>query len=408
MANAKYDKAYQGWIMTYTDRTKFRKDGKYLNRTKKKKDTTYPTLPARQKKLKEAEMLAMAQAYEDACTSGKITAANPNASVVAADYLEQMEEVTLKSKTDAAIEARKKIIVKFTTFLREHRFYKKFTLEQISRAICREFLGTLVEAKYAPRSVNKMRKALAVVWDIIIDDLEDKGSDLEVINHWRNKRILNKISQTDDDREKEGRVYAIEKRPYTMQQVREIIARHNYKRPMLACIWRLGFLTGWRIGDIKNIRWRQIDFAKRSLTNVSSKTKRKTVIYLTDKLLAMFLEVKETCKDTSPDGVVFYYRDYQNTHKHNRAVLDEMGLDAREQSGKKADHIYTFHSLRGTIKTELKKKDYNQSRLDYLLGHKGIGVDGKHYDKFIYDPEGSTRDILEFLESVLDAEDSDN
>ena len=408
MANAKYDKAYQGWIMTYTDRTKFRKDGKYLNRTKKQKDTTYPTLPARQKKLKEAEMLAMAQALEDACVAGKITAANPNASVVAADYLEQLEEVTLKSKTDAAIEARKKIIVKFTTFLREHRFYKKFTLEQISRAICREFLGTLVEAKYAPRSVNKMRKALAVVWDIIIDDLEDKGSDLEVINHWRNKRILNKISQTDDDREKEGRVYAIEKRPYTMQQVREIIARHNYKRPMLACIWRLGFLTGWRIGDIKNIRWRQIDFTNRTLTNVSSKTKRKTVIYLTDKLLAMFLEVKETCKDTSPDGVVFYYRDYQNTHKHNRAVLDEMGLDAREQSGKKADHIYTFHSLRGTIKTELKKKDYNQSRLDYLLGHKGVGVYGKHYDKFIYDPEGSTRDILEFLESVLDAEDSDN
>ena len=394
--------------MTYTDRTKFRKDGKYLNRTKKQKDTTYPTLPARQKKLKEAEMLAKAQALEDACVAGKITAANPNASVLAADYLEQMEEVTLKSKADAAIEQRKKIIEKFITFLREHRFYKKFTLEQISRAICREFLGTLVEAKYAPRSVNKMRKALAVVWDIIIDDLEDKGSDLEVINHWRNKRILNKISQTDDDREKEGRVYAVEKRPYTMPQVREIIARHNYKRPLLACIWRIGFLTGWRIGDIKNIRWRQIDFTNRTLTNVSSKTKRKTVIYLTDKLLAMFLEIKETCKDTSPEGVVFYYRDYQNMHKHNRAVLDEMGLDAREQSGKKADHIYTFHSLRGTIKTELKKKDYNQSRLDYLLGHKGRGVDAGHYDKFIYDPEGSTKDILEFLESVLDAEDSDN
>ena len=394
--------------MTYTDRTKFRKDGKYLNRTKKQKDTTYPTLPARQKKLKEAEMLAMAQALEDACVAGKITAANPNASVAAADYLEQMEEVTLRSKADTAIEQRKKIIEKFVTFLREHRFYKKFSLEQISRAICREFLGTLVEAKYAPRSVNKMRKALAVVWDIIIDDLEDKGSDLEVINHWRNKRILNKISQTDDDREKEGRVYAVEKRPYTMAQVREIIARHNYKRPLLACIWRIGFLTGWRIGDIKNIRWKQIDFTNRTLTNVSSKTKRKTVIYLTDKLLAMFLEVKETCKDTSPEGVVFYYRDYQNTHKHNRAVLDEMGLDAREQSGKKADSIYTFHSLRGTIKTELKKKDYNQSRLDYLLGHKGRGVDAGHYDKFIYDPEGSTKDILEFLESVLDAEDSDN
>ena len=47
-------------------------------------------------------------------------------------------------------------------------------------------------------------------------------------------------------------------------------------------------------------------------------------------------------------------------------------------------------------------KDYNQSRLDYLVGHRGKGVDSKHYDKFSHDPKAATADILEYLEGVLD------
>ena len=408
MANAKYDKAYQGWVMTYTDRTKFRKDGKYLNRTKKKKDTTYPTLPARQKKLKEAEMLAMAQALEDGCVAGKITTADPNKSVVAADYLEQMETITAKSNAERAKKDRRKILQEFIDWLRGHKLYKKFHLEQITRAVAKEYLSTLIASGLAAGTITKRRKALAVIWGIIIEDLEELGSKIELGNPFSGGKMLRRISKTDEEREAEGKVFRVEKKAFSMPQVREIIARHNYERPMLAYIWRLGFLTGWRIGDIKNLRWEQINYANRTLTLTSGKTKIKTILYLTDGLLTMFDEVKAISTDTSGNAKIFRYKGMTNIDKHNRLVLDEMGLDETAKSGIKEKHVYTFHSLRGTMKTALKVKDYNESRLDYLVGHRGKGIDPRHYDKFSDNPEGATRDILEFLESVLDAEDSDN
>lgn len=408
MANATYNPATHQWVMTYTDRTKFRKDGKYLNRTKKQKDTAYPSLPARQKRLREAEMIAKAQEFEDACVAGKITTANPNASVVAADYLEQMETITAESKSDDAIKARRRVINEFVGWLRAHKAYKKFHLEQITRAVAKEYLSSLIASGAAAGTITKKRKALAVVWGLIIEDLEDKGSKLDISNPFSGGKMLKRISKSDEERAAEGKVFRVEKKAFTMQQVREIIARHNYKRPMLAFMWRMGLLTGWRIGDIKKLQWKQIDFTSRTITLISGKTKIKTVLYITDKMLAMFDEVKAICKDTSPEGVVFYYKGYTNTEEHNRAVLDEMGLTDTAKSGNKELHLYTFHSLRGTMKTALKVKDYNESRLDYLVGHRGKGIDAKHYNKFYDNPKDATKDILEYLESVLDAEDSDN
>lgn len=394
--------------MTYTDRTRFRKDGKFLNRTKTKKDRIYPTLPARQKRLKEAEMLAKAQAYEDACVAGKITTANPNTSVIAADYLEQMETITAESKSKDAIRDRKRVITHFVEWLRGHRAYKKFHLEQITRAVAKEYLSTLIASGEASGTTTKKRKALAVVWGLIIEDLEDKGSTLDISNPFSGGKILKRISKTDEERAAEGKVFRVEKKAFTMEQVREIIARHNYKRPTLALMWRLGFLTGWRIGDITNLQWKQIDITNRTLTIISGKTKIKTTLYLTDKMLAMFNEIKDTCKDTSPDGRIFAYKGDSNIYNHNRAVLDEMGLTETAKSGNREIYLYTFHSLRGTMKTALKVKDYNESRLDYLVGHRGKGIDAKHYNKFYDNPKAATQDILEYLESVLDSEDNDN
>ena len=408
MANAKYDKTYQGWIMTYTDRTKYRKDGKYLNRTKKEKDKDYPSLPARQKRLREAEMIAKAQAYEDACTNGKITTANPNKSVVAADYLEQMQTITAWSRDPEAIKARRKVINEFVTWLRAHKLYKNFHLEQISRAVAKEYLTFLINKGLAAGTITKRRKSLSVIWGLIIEELEDLGSELVVNNPFAGGKILRRISKTDEEIEAEGKVFSVEKKAFTMPQVREIIERMRYYKPMLAYVWHLGFLTGWRVGDILNLKWGQIDITNRTLTLISGKTKIKTILYLTDGLLALFNEVKEQSTDTSPEGKVFYYKGSMAYNLHNRAVLDEMGLSETAKSGVKEKHLYTFHSLRGTMKTALKVKDYNESRLDYLVGHRGKGIDAKHYNKFYDDPKAATQDIIEFLEGVLADTDSDN
>lgn len=390
--------------MTYTDRTKFRKDGKYLNRTKKEKDTAYPSLPARQKKLKEAEMIARAQALEDACSKGKISVKDPNKPILATDYLEQMENVTDYATSERAINDRKRIIKEFVEWLKEHKQYKKLYLHEVTRLVTKEYISSLVKQGLSYGTIKKRRKALSTVWRLIEEELEDAGSTVTLINPFTNSRALRSVLPSDEEIEAEGKVMEVEKRAFTMDQVREIIARMTYYKPLLAKIWRLGFLTGWRVGDIRRIKWDQIDFTNRTLTVISSKTKLKTVIYLTDSLLAMFNEIRENSSDPSPNQRVFAYKGDKAYYIQNRKVLDDMGLTETAKSGKVEKHLYTFHSLRGTMKTALKVKDYNESRLDYLAGHRGKGVDPKHYDKFSDNPKAATKDIIEFLESVLDGE----
>lgn len=405
MANATYNKKMQRWEMTYTDRTKFRKDGKYLNRTKKVTDREYPTLPARQKRLREAEMIKKAQDLEDACVSGKISTTDPDKSVVAADYLEQMEIVTAESGKARAIKDRKTIINAFVKWLRANKNYKKLHLEQISRAIAREFLISLINSDYAEGSVDKYRKAMCVVWGLIIEELEDKGSKINLINPWAGSKRKRQVSMLAEQRRAEkGQVAAIEKKPFTMPQLREIIATHYYEHPVLANMWKLGFLTGWRIGDLVNLKWEQIDLDNRTIKLISGKTEIKTILYLTDYLIELLKEVKTLNPDSDK---VFYYKGNTNIGTHNRKVLDGMGLTETAKSGHKDRHLYTFHSLRGTMKTALKVKDYNESRLDYLVGHRGKGMDAKHYDKFYSDPKAATADILEFLQSALENTDND-
>ena len=391
--------------MTYTDRTKYRKDGKYLNRTKKVKDTTYPTLPQRQKRLKEAEMVAMAQALEDACGKGKISVKDPNRPIMATDYLEQMETVTAKATSERAIRDRKRIIREFCEWLKESKTYKKLYLHEVTRLVTKDYITYLVNTGLATDTIKKRRKALAVVWGIIIEEFEDANSSIILNNPFSNSNTLRRCLESDEEITKKGKVYRVEKKAFTMPQVREIIGRVAYYKPILSKVWHLGFLTGWRIGDILNLTWGAVDYSKRTLTLISGKTKIKTILYLTDGLLNLLEEVKAYNPNTNADSRIFEFKGRKGCYKINRVVLDEMGLTETAKSGRLNKHLYTFHSLRGTMKTALKVKDYNQSRINYLVGHKERGVDASHYDKFKDNPKAATADILEFLEGVLQGED---
>lgn len=404
MATARYDKGYEGWILEYTDHNKIAA-GKRGDSKKKKKDREYPKLPARQKKIKAAEMLQLAVELEEATKKGRLTVKDPNKPILAIDYLEKMEIITAKSRIDKTIQARRHVINLFIDFLKNNREYKKCYLHEITRVVARQFLASFPHLSQG--TLKKHRKAMATVWNLIIEDFEDYGSKIELYNPFSGARLAARFIKSDEELEAEGKVRAVEKKAFTIEQLREIIARIGYERPILAKVWHFGFLTGWRIGDILRMTWKQVDFTNRTLTNISQKTKIKTVIYLTDGLLKMLEEIKEIQANANPQAQakaadrVFYYHGSSNYNHHNRAVLDEMGLTDTAKSGNRELHLYCFHSIRGTMKTALKVKDYNESRLDYLVGHRGKGVDGKHYDKFYTDPKAATADILEYLNSVL-------
>ena len=147
MATARYDTKYSGWILEYTDESR-KGSGQNAYRKKKIRDKEYPKLPARQKKIKEAEMLAKAVEIEEATKKGRLCVKDPNKPILATDYLEQMTNLTARSKKEESIKERKRIVGEFIEWLKNHRQYKKCYLHEITRLVAREWLEGMLE--YAP------------------------------------------------------------------------------------------------------------------------------------------------------------------------------------------------------------------------------------------------------------------
>lgn len=397
MATARYDKKYEGWILEYTDHTKIAQ-GKRGDSKKKQKDRTYPTLSKRQQKQKEAQMLNLALELEAKSKRGIVNKDNVDKPISAIEYLSNMQVVTKTSDAEG-IAARKREISKFVEFLSLR--YKKCYLHEINKDVATAYLKTLSYLSHG--TLNKRRAGLAAVFARIQEDMEEWGSPYRYRNPFRKQSILDGIKQ-----DEEGKVRYAERRKFEIEQVKEIIERATEEHPLLGAVWYFGFLTGWRLGDILNLKWSQIDLKKRTIdivfgkTRVASKGKLKAKIYITDVMKEVIEVLGRYSADENllpknwrGDGGV------DAIYKKNRRILGLMGLGEYVNAGAKKQYPYTFHGLRGTVTTLLKLKDFNRDRIDFLVGHRGKGVDAEHYDRFYETPKESTADMIGYLESLL-------
>lgn len=395
MATARYDKNYEGWILEYTDHMKILQ-GKRGDSKKKQKDREYPKLSKRLKEMRYAQMLNLALELESKTQSGIVCKENAHKPVLAVDYLPKMQ-VIAKTTKKQSLDERKRHIKEFVEFLKVR--YPKRYLHEINKEVARAFF--IHYAHLSLGSLDKKRNSMAAIFHRIQDDMDDLDSPFRFRNPFAKPEILDGIKVIEEDK-----VTAVERKLFEIDQVKEAIQHAEERSKYLAFLWKMGFLTGWRMSDILNLQWKQVDLQKRTIDLVFGKTsekKIKTRIYITDLMLSFIEEVRDPKNDEFilPDEWVGD-NGRKKANYHCRRLLDAMGLDERANSGVQNASIYTFHGLRGTVLTNLKTKDFNRDRIDFLVGHRGKGVDKDNYDRFHEKPMESTKDMIDFLGSLLD------
>src|ERR1035437_9020532 len=131
-------------------------------------------------------------------------------------------------------------------------------------------------------------------------------------------------------------------------------------------IYRVGAYTGMRMGEIRFLRWRAIDFNKDLITvqnheEFTTKSKKSRDIPLHISLREELLALKG-----EPDEYVFLY----NVRQYSKELLSRNFKEANRRA--KLNKKYHFHTLRHTFASWLVQKGVSIYEVSKLLGHADI------------------------------------
>ena len=140
-------------------------------------------------------------------------------------------------------------------------------------------------------------------------------------------------------------------------------------------------LTGLRYGDVANLDWADVDFGRRVIDTVPSKTRKHRVSVLVPMADALFDALSAVPSEDRtglvlPEHAVNYPRGLKNEVSFSR-VLEAAGLDVRR---------YTFHSWRHTFRTRLADAGVSDEAARRLGGWTNLGM-AAHYDHSKHLPE---------------------
>jgi len=127
--------------------------------------------------------------------------------------------------------------------------------------------------------------------------------------------------------------------------------------PNLKLVIMTAFYSGLRLGELLNLKWKDIDFDNEFIYVRTSKNSESRAVPINPELkrqLAMYQE-----KDDSK--YVFNYKDKGSLGSSFRKVMKRLGLKN-----------LTFHSLRHTFATNLAMNGVDLTTIQELLGHKSI------------------------------------
>lgn len=330
--------------------------------------------------------------------------------VVAAAFLRLLENCRItSSERPQTINDCRNDVNRFADWLDKH--HPNIELHRITKVIAEDYCKHLSKS-YSYSSVKTYKAHLVYTFNSIIDIFEE--SPVKYSNPFARVKLSNAVNNT-----VEGR-----KDIYTLEQLTHILKRagesKKYKQP--ACVQRFAFfymlmVTGWRIGDVARLTWDAVDFKKRVITNLHSKTVKTTgvhtKVYMTKLMEEVFTALSEFDRPKEYKNFVFsvnregvknlQQRNVTNAQTHIDNMRKELGLHEVEKRGKNEMHAHTIHSIRGSFITHMGGKRFSETLVDYLAGHNLKGVNKQHYNRYDSDPEYYTRDIIEEVEKLVDA-----
>lgn len=340
-----------------------------------------------------------------------------NEKVYAAEYLRNMREDKLcgTANEDTRYAARK-YVTAFADWIAAN-LGEKFELHQINKDHCEEWLRYLeAEKNYSFASISTMKRMVQYPFDRI-EEIFEKAP-----YAYRNpfKKISMKkcgLKNTVTERKEN---FTIEQLEYILKRAGEN-RQHNKKMKLhtFAFFYFL-MVTGWREGDVAGLKWDEIDLKKRVIRKLFKKTKNSSgmvcKLYITPLMLGILEKVKELPAPKKWSEYVFCYgredtadligSNVTKAQTHIRTMRKELGLTQKnEKNGVYAMNPYAVHSIRGTVTSLLKGAgNFNNDLVEFILGHVGDTVSQTSYERFDGNPELYTREPLEFMEAMIEAE----
>ena len=390
--NITYDTKACSWRLLYRDPAKLTTHRWPYTRTSIR-DAVYPTLTRTERRLRRLQIQRRAAALE----TGETTA-RADLPIRAADFFKQAEEKPCRS-AHAGTQLNSRVAVRrFRAWVQQH--HPQLCMHELTMEKAEAFFRTLRHLSVG--TLNKYRLALSYLCRRLIQEQRDKGS----------SRLYNNPFAALDMAEIKCEPRVLVKRCFTLPQIRALV-QPCAACPQQAAVWHLLYLTGWRLYDVLNLQWSQIDPDARTLRTLHRKTARHgiaTVLWLSDSLAALFRTLRTP--DAHPthvfpqwadslqgrEGCNFYEQRFIRA-AHRR--LDALGMGGGERYHTRFCRYYSAHCMRATVITLLKEHDFNTERIMYLCGHRGGSLEARAYNRFYERPYEATADMLRYLEGLV-------
>jgi integrase len=320
------------------------------------------------------------------------------------------ESIATKATAKGTFQKVERHIKRFHDFLKQN--YALITLDKIKKNHIEEYFKTL--SNFCQGEQKAHFTYLKKMFEKVINDNEE--STIKYINP------LKKLELDDVITPKKK----VEKIGFTIDELKSIFNmfvkdeknKGRFAEQKFGIFYFLA-VTGWRISDILNLTWNQVDMEKRTISLTHGKTELKngheTIIYITPLMKQILERMKENQK-LHPFNLQLVFnqrKSARNISKPNKymeilqsalyPILEDLGImKVRTNDFNMNFKNYTMHCFRKTLITELTIAEFNEVTINYLVGHANNTVEGKHYLNLKTYPERSTRKMIEHMEQSGD------
>lgn len=411
MATVSYNKKSQTFTVLWKDYAKEALGDKYPYSRKSKKWRGNKAPSTAEKRIIERELLNYAQREEHASKekADTIRIHGNIECLTAVGYLQNLtdEELTISDKKEEKMQARR-IISSFCDWLNKQ--HRGIALHRINSTIASQYYKHLQKNRYSYAYIKNIVRRLSYTFKQVIRKHED--SPLKYNNPFSTLRLDEVITK----------VACHKRMPYTDEQLQQFLLSCTKSNRLnkwellqrFACFYFI-IVTGWRVNDILQMKWKQIDMKKGVITITHRKTENegiKTELSITD-LMREILTALQKLQEISPNEhkeFVFSLRGkdasikvatYASILKHFQSIRRKLNLIEKEKKGRNQTYSYAIHSFRGTVITRLTQLGYREVKINYLVGHAPTNTETKYYLTL----EGKdTRPLVERMEELCNAD----
>lgn len=159
-----------------------------------------------------------------------------------------------------------------------------------------------------------------------------------------------------------------ERRPLTVEEVERLLAVAEGRGRKLW--YMLAYFAGLRLGDLKRLRWKQVDMEGRVLQIPNGKAKRTDRVPLHARLYTELERMRP--HDCLPSAAVF------RTHPTNETRIKDFRRAGIPQIDDR-DCVADLHSLRSSLATHLARKGVSAQILKQIMRHENASTTERYY-----------------------------